>query len=546
MAETHPERERAPEQVGSPSGRGTEAEPAALGLTIRAPSASCAWHARPGTPPSSRRSAPPRPQQTDREPLAQAPVADAVLGSGLRRAVLLRADVARQPTPPPTTPPANDAEAAARELWEGLTHREALKDGEREGMLRLALKLGQRYDEIRGAWSKVSGRTLDEDVRSHAGSSMDAARVLAYLKHGRLRLADKIYMAVAMPGTDEGTLFRLLPEAYADRGASKDFAADYGTGSPRTGSCWTALPTASRASSAAAPPTPSRASSPGWVGSGELSGPEYVHGMALLTYGKLRAIDKLRMAIVEISASDGAINAALSELAHTSPAGIAGGNAIEKDYTKSYGTFLGTDLEEKLGRYSDALKRAKLLLGGKFTARERIRIATDGLANDWGEIWAALQDATPEELVTLRAEWESKGEIHTLINGTTGELSRPRTPTCAASRRSSRPAPSARARASSSKDLMTARGLPYEPGAIVKAALEDAAVEQAFIAAAGRPSSSRAPRPAGGRRWPGSRAGLGHVAEVGRPRCGRSSASSACSCAPRRRRIARRCATTTP
>ncbi len=165
----------------------------------------------------------------------------------------------------------------------------------------------------------------------------------------------------------------------------------------RTGPSSTADPTASRESSAAGRS----------FDSGELSGADWVKGMALLTYGRMRGADTLRAAIAGTWASDSGIDAAVHEVGK-SAGGRAGINTVEKEYLATYKTPLGDDLEAKLGKGTDAAKRAKLLLLGTWGAKERIRIAVEGVGTDWKEVWSALEDASRDELEKLRGEWERK------------------------------------------------------------------------------------------------------------------------------------------
>ena len=98
------------------------------------------------------------------------------------------------------------------------------------------MTLSGRYEALKAAYPKAVGVELDDDIKRGMGFAPDAARVRAYLRRGTLRTADKIYIAVVETGTDNETLFRLLPQAQASGGGvSQDFTADYGTEYPTDG-----------------------------------------------------------------------------------------------------------------------------------------------------------------------------------------------------------------------------------------------------------------------------------------------------------------------
>ena len=201
-------------------------------------------------------------------------------------------------------------------------------------------------------------------------------------------------------------------------------------------------------------------------------------GLALLTYGRMRGADTLRAALRATVSTDGTVDAAVHEVGK-SAGGSAGIKTVETEYEASYKTKLMDDLEARLGKSSDAAKRAKLLLLGKWGAKERIRIAVGGLGTDWKEIWSALQDATPDELKTLRAEWESK-EKDGLYDLITSELT---------ATQADRGRMEALLQAGAPKEgeklgidvLVNARGVVVsEHEAVIKLALEDARVATAF------------------------------------------------------------------
>ena len=183
------------------------------------------------------------------------------------------------------------------------------------------------------------------------------------------------------------------------------------------------------------------------------------------------------MAIVEISITEAAINAAISGAGKAAGSGLDAANAVERDYFKNFGTRLGDDLNAKFGKDSTAAKRARLFLSGKFTAKERIRVAVEGAGTDWPEIWAALQESPASEMVTLRDEWELKKEIYELINGewTCTKYDRDRIGSIFRAR-----APKEGEKVDF-QDMLNARGVVAgDQDAVLKLVLEEPAIEKAF------------------------------------------------------------------
>jgi hypothetical protein len=369
------------------------------------------------------------------------------------------------PGTPPGTPGADADGDAAKAL------HEKMKGGDRESALRHAMTLSGRYDALKAAYPKAVGSEMDDDITRMMGFKPDAARLRAYLRRGSLRTADKIYIAVVETGTDNETLFRLLPQAQASGGGvSRDFAEDYGTDFPDNGKLLDGRP--DRIAGVLGEDS-------GVFNSGELSGSDWVKGMALLTYGRMRAADTLRAALKATVSTDGSVDAALHEAAKSAGSGPAAMETVAKEYEASYKSKLSADIEERLGKSSDVAKRAALLLAGKWGAKERIKIAVTGLGTDWKEIWSALQDATPAELVTLRAEWDSK-EKDGLYDLITSELT---------TTQADRGRMEALLQAGAPKDgekigidvLVNARGVVVsEHEAVIRLTLEDARVAAAF------------------------------------------------------------------
>jgi hypothetical protein len=363
---------------------------------------------------------------------------------------------------PPTTPAAA-GDTALTELREAL---DETKPYERERLLGLCLKHGKRYDELAKAYAP---QDLEHDIRFRMRDSRDAARALAYLRHGELRLADKLFIACIGAGTDEATLWRLLPDASAALAATTadfkaDYAKDYPDEAPLLGKGGKGEPNAIAG-----------------MLDDELSRDEFVKGMALLTFGKLDKVDELRMAIAAVPFSEDNLLRALDAVAGTLPKDDAAGNALEKAYWQRHGRLFEPDLALVAPPGSAAAKRADLILHGRYTVKERVKLAVEGLGTSWKEIWEAFASAGKDELAALKQEWDAGGEIKRLI---TGEL----TATKADERRIEAILKAGTSANLSIDDRLTALGIEVDAtDDVVRAVLRDPSVEAAFVAGVADP-----------------------------------------------------------
>lgn len=406
------------------------------------------------------------PREALRRPASKEPAApleaatpDSVLHAMGNRA--MSGMLLRQPAPtstPPAAPGARpgqgpDAGGDAAQLKKLLTGE--ITAAKRESILQFCLQNGSRYDAMAEAWKKESGLPLDQSIKNLIGTPKDAARALAYLRFGRLRLADKLFIASIGAGTDNATLFRLLPEAKGSLASTAaEFAGSYSVEYSKDGEM------------------PRKLGSNRIAGllDDEFSGGDLVKAKSLLAFGSVRPIDQLRIAMLGgsddecVTAIDGAARAYRGQ----------GKNAAEKEYWQTYGTVLGDDAKVHF-RGGDSEKHMKLLMGGTFSTKELVRLAVEGAGTSWARVWDALSNATPEELQQLKAEWDAKGEIYKLINEewTTTEADKKRVG-----------AMLGLSKDSPVDDRITAQGLEVSDAeGVAKAALADDAMEKAFATA---------------------------------------------------------------
>lgn len=309
--------------------------------------------------------------------------------------LILRAPPATTPPQPGqgTQPAGSELEDTARKLSDYLGKPELHK----VQILDLCSEMRNRYADLAAAWKKTGASAeLDASLRSSFEDKADAARALAYLRHGELRVADKIYFASIGAGTDEDTLWRILPQAH-DATISTvdgDLKADYGKDYSDDGTL---------------PPDNHKSRTAG-VLEDELSGADLIKGKALLAFGKVRAVDELEMAFASGAAGD-----ILAALRRIEPKGQAA-----KVYKEAWGEAWGEGgLERRLkGFLGDRdLSRALLIASGDYTPIARLRIACEALVPDMKEIFAAFSEATDDERKELKKQWDDKGEVYTLIHG---------------------------------------------------------------------------------------------------------------------------------
>ncbi|MGR6320737.1 hypothetical protein Q2K19_22110 [Micromonospora soli] len=264
---------------------------------------------------------------------------------------------------------------AARELtlWLAMPN----PDAHREEIFRTLLEQRDRTAQLRSEFFRIAGRVLDVAVWRLPGH--DATRALRYLQYGRLRTADKVYFAIQGFGTDEDTLYRVLAAASGEVAqASADFADSYGETFSDDGT----LPDGRRSRLAGALDE-------------ELSGADLDKAKALLCYGALRPADEIRIATNRVGADETALLNALRRADRTT---------IRSDYQAAYHENLDKVLDSELSGHD--YKRALLILEGKFTTLERIRLAAAGVGTEEAEIFNALSEMTAQEQAVVAEEFK--------------------------------------------------------------------------------------------------------------------------------------------
>jgi hypothetical protein len=269
-------------------------------------------------------------------------------------------------------------EQAARDLtlWFAMPYPAA----HTEQIFRTILLLKGQGEALQAAFRQNAGRDLltaiDEGL-----SDYDRIRARSYLKYGTLRLADKIYFAVEGAGTDEDTLYRLLPQVKANLAqVDTDFAADYGEDFSEDGN----LPNGQMSRIAG-------------VLEDQLSDWELDKAKALLVYGELRPVDEIRIATNRWGTDEDMLLEALEK---------SDKNTVRQDYQASYGESLDEVIDSELS--GDAQERAELTLAGKYTAFEKIRIAVEGWGTDEPAIFDAINKADPTERAQLAADFKNE------------------------------------------------------------------------------------------------------------------------------------------
>jgi len=310
--------------------------------------------------------------------------------------------VGRQPAgAAPTTEPAADQDSPAAKVIDALIRRD-----DREQVLRACLAAGGQWNQVNELWR---GRSYPVSLLQAALSlpqgSADAARVYAYLRFGRLRLADKLFLAGIGAFTDNETVFRLLPMIRSQLSATEaDFTQSYSRdGDDAFGAEYTSTATLYDGTASAVA---------GFLDD-EMSGADLIRATALLTFGELRPVDEVQIAVRSVHILAGDIMAAMDKVHRATPDGTK--PPAENQYTQSYQANLRDVLGAELGDRSDNFRRVRMILDGDFTPLNRIRLACDAWVVDTAEIFTALTDATPAQLSELRRQWDAGGEVKKLI-----------------------------------------------------------------------------------------------------------------------------------
>ena len=176
----------------------------------------------------------------------------------------------------------------------------------------------------------------------------------AYLKAGKLRPADKFYIAVKGAGTDEGNVNFSMKQAY-DIGIQKletEYSTDYASDTEGKG----ALPITGAVNN--------------WYIAGRIdddmdwTSDDNIKAKAILCYGRVRPVDKIRMALFgdkNITDLQNAIREGIDE-------GMTG-EQIEGEYTKSFGnaekTKSGWSLKEEIKDFYNSTKELNYSFGDK-------------------------------------------------------------------------------------------------------------------------------------------------------------------------------------
>lgn len=285
-----------------------------------------------------------------------------------------------------TTLPTLDQAARDLTLWFAMPNPQAHK----EQIFQTMLLVRGHSEELQAAFQQSAGRDLNTAIESGL-SGNDIIRAKRYLQYGTLRLADKAYFAAKGGGTDEDTLYRLLPQIRANRAqVDADFRADYGADYSSDGR----LPDGQTSRIAG-------------VLDNEMSGWELDKGKALLTFGQLRPVDEIRIATNRTGTDEEMLFGALER---------SNKSTVRQEYQASYEGDLDSLLNSELS--GGDKQRATLILAGRFTTLERIRTAVEGWGTDERAIFDALTQASASERSTLLAQFQdTSSEFYQLLRG---------------------------------------------------------------------------------------------------------------------------------
>jgi hypothetical protein len=293
-----------------------------------------------------------------------------------------------------------------------------VSDQDRESVLREVLLNHDRLSELKADYEARYHRELAAHILEACGEET-ALRADEYMEWGRLRPVAKILLAVDGAGTSDETLFRVIPEAFRD-------------GDP-VGK-WQQLvsrphPMAQRWAST----TIDQALE------GDLSDGDLDKGRALLRFGRLRPVDKIRVAVNEAGTNEVLLFEGLREATRES---------IRAEYETEYHESLERrlfDQRDESGRVitegelsGEDEAYAKELLGTAASDPQRlvriITVAVTGLGTNLDMIWQAVEDtnrraggtgadaaAAQAQRAALRAQVEDPADPLGLT-GVTGDL----------------------------------------------------------------------------------------------------------------------------
>ncbi len=238
----------------------------------------------------------------------------------------------------------------------------------------LLLQKGHAED-LKAEFQKTAGRELESAFEAGL-SGNDLIRAKRYLQYGTLRLADKIYFAANGAGTDEDTLYRLMPQAHQqiaelDNDLRNDYGQDYSHDEK--------LPDGQVSRSAG-------------LLEDEMSGWELDQAKAYLAYGELRPVDQIRIATNRIGTDEDMLFAALEK---------SNKSTVRQEYQDSYNENLDELLDSEISGKDK--ERADLILAGALTPFDKIRLAVEGWGTDEQAIYDAISNATRDERDQLQA-----------------------------------------------------------------------------------------------------------------------------------------------
>lgn len=240
----------------------------------------------------------------------------------------------------------------------------------------LLLQKGHTED-LKAEFQKAAGRELESAIEAGL-SGNDLIRAKRYLQYGTLRLADKIYFAAHGAGTDEDTLYRLMPQVRMQiTEVDQDIRSDYGQDYPHDGK----LPDG-------------RVSRTAGLLEDEMSDWELDQAKAYLTYGELRPVDQIRIATNRVGTDEDMLFAALEK---------SNKSTVRQEYQASYNEDLDALLDSELSGKDK--ERANLILAGALTPFEKIRLAVEGWGTDEQAIYDAISNATDTQRIELQSQF---------------------------------------------------------------------------------------------------------------------------------------------
>ncbi len=291
-------------------------------------------------------------------------------------------------------------------------------DRDKEAVLRQVLLNHDRIAELKADYQARFNRDLVAHILE-AGGEETALRADEYMEWGRLRPVAKILLAIDGAGTEDETLFRVLPEAFRDGDPVGKW--EQLVGRPH--------PMARR-----------------WAGTtidqaleGDLSDDDLDKGRALLRFGQLRPVDKIRVAVNKVGTNGPLLFEGLREATR---------ETIRAQYEAEYHESLERRLFDQRTEDGQVISEGELsgedeayareLLGTAASDPQRlvriVTVAVTGLGTNLDMIWQAVEDtnrraggsgpdaaAAQAQRTALRAQVEDPADPLGLT-GVTGDL----------------------------------------------------------------------------------------------------------------------------